>query len=94
MMAERLSDIVAQIRNVEQLKAIVTAMRGIAASGPCAARRLDMITEFPVVPRNSLPLDNSRPLVRTFFSAYYYCTSLGRFVPSVHMPAPARGVHL
>ena len=31
-MAERLTDIVTQIRNVRQLEAVVTAMRGIAAS--------------------------------------------------------------
>lgn len=31
-MAERLADIVAQIQNVRQLEAVVTAMRGIAAS--------------------------------------------------------------
>jgi len=31
-MAERLSDVVAQIQNVRQLEAVVTAMRGIAAS--------------------------------------------------------------
>ena len=31
-MAERLADIVTQIENVRQLDAVVTAMRGIAAS--------------------------------------------------------------
>lgn len=37
-MAERLSDLVAQIRNVRQLEAVVTAMRGIAASRAQHAR--------------------------------------------------------
>ncbi len=31
-MAERLSDVITKIQNVQQLKAVVTAMRGIAAS--------------------------------------------------------------
>jgi len=37
-MAERLSDLVAQIQNVRQLDAVVTAMRGIAASRAQQAR--------------------------------------------------------
>jgi F-type H+-transporting ATPase subunit gamma len=37
-MAERLSDLVAQIQNVRQLEAVVTAMRGIAASRAQQAR--------------------------------------------------------
>jgi F-type H+-transporting ATPase subunit gamma len=39
-MAERLADIVAQIQNVHQLEAVVTAMRGIAASRAQTARSL------------------------------------------------------
>jgi F-type H+-transporting ATPase subunit gamma len=39
-MAERLSDIVTQIQNVRQLEAVVTAMRGIAASRAQKARSL------------------------------------------------------
>jgi F-type H+-transporting ATPase subunit gamma len=39
-MAERLSDIVTQIQNVRQLEAIVTAMRGIAASRAQKGRSL------------------------------------------------------
>jgi F-type H+-transporting ATPase subunit gamma len=39
-MAERLPDIVAQIQNVRQLEAVVTAMRGIAASRAQKARSL------------------------------------------------------
>ncbi len=39
-MAERLPDIVAQIQNVHQLEAVVTAMRGIAASRAQKARSL------------------------------------------------------
>jgi F-type H+-transporting ATPase subunit gamma len=39
-MAERLADIVAQIRNVRQLEAVVTAMRGIAASRAQQGRSL------------------------------------------------------
>jgi F-type H+-transporting ATPase subunit gamma len=45
MMAEQLSDIVVQIRNVKQLKAIVTAMRGIAASRVQRGRSLLAGTE-------------------------------------------------
>jgi len=37
-MVERLSDIVAQIQNVRQLEAVVTAMRGIAVRGIAASR--------------------------------------------------------
>ena len=39
-MAERLSDIVTQIQNVRQLGAVVTAMRGIAASRAQKGRSL------------------------------------------------------
>jgi F-type H+-transporting ATPase subunit gamma len=39
-MAERLADIVAQIQNVRQLEAVVTAMRGIAASRAQKSRSL------------------------------------------------------
>jgi F-type H+-transporting ATPase subunit gamma len=39
-MAERLSDVVTQIQNVRQLNAVVTAMRGIAASRAQRARSL------------------------------------------------------
>ena len=39
-MADRLADIVAQIQNVHQLEAVVTAMRGIAASRAQKARSL------------------------------------------------------
>lgn len=39
-MAERLADIVTQIQNVRQLEAVVTAMRGIAASRAQKARSL------------------------------------------------------
>lgn len=39
-MADRLSDVVAQIQNVRQLEAVVTAMRGIAASRAQKARAL------------------------------------------------------
>ncbi|HLK82509.1 MAG TPA: F0F1 ATP synthase subunit gamma [Xanthobacteraceae bacterium] len=39
-MAERLADIIAQIQNVRQLEAVVTAMRGIAASRAQQARSL------------------------------------------------------
>ena len=40
VMAERLADVVTQIRNVRQLEAVVTAMRGIAASRAQQARSL------------------------------------------------------
>ena len=39
-MAERLSDIVTQTRNIRQLNAVVTAMRGIAASRAQRGRAL------------------------------------------------------
>ena len=39
-MAERLADIVTQIQNVRQLAAVVTAMRGIAASRAQKSRSL------------------------------------------------------
>ena len=39
-MAERLADIITQIQNVQQLEAVVTAMRGIAASRAQKARSL------------------------------------------------------
>ena len=39
-MAERLSDVSAQIRNIRQLEAVVTALRGIAASRAQQARSL------------------------------------------------------
>ena len=39
-MAERLADVVAQIQNVRQLEAVVTAMRGIAASRAQRGRAL------------------------------------------------------
>ncbi len=39
-MAERLADVVAQLRNVRQLEAVVTAMRGIAASRAQQSRSL------------------------------------------------------
>ncbi len=39
-MAERLSDVVTQIGHVRQLKAVVTAMRGIAASRAQRGRSL------------------------------------------------------
>ena len=39
-MAERLSDVAAQIQNVRQLAAVVTAMRGIAASRAQKGRAL------------------------------------------------------
>ena len=39
-MAERLTDIVTQIQNVRQLEAVVTAMRGIAASRAQQSRSL------------------------------------------------------
>ena len=39
-MAERLADIVTQIQNVRQLDAVVTAMRGIAASRAQKSRSL------------------------------------------------------
>jgi hypothetical protein len=39
-MAERLADVVAQIQNVRQLEAVVTAMRGIAASRAQQGRSL------------------------------------------------------
>ena len=39
-MAERLADIVTQIQNVRQLEAVVTAMRGIAASRAQKGRSL------------------------------------------------------
>ncbi|XUM22413.1 hypothetical protein ACRAVF_02150 [Bradyrhizobium oligotrophicum S58] len=40
MMAERLAEISAQIQNVRQLEAVVTALRGIAASRAQRARSL------------------------------------------------------
>jgi F-type H+-transporting ATPase subunit gamma len=40
MMAERLADVVAQIKNVHQLEAVVAAMRGIAASRAQKGRSL------------------------------------------------------
>jgi len=39
-MAERLADILSQIQNVRQLQAVITAMRGIAASRSQQSRRL------------------------------------------------------
>ena len=39
-MAERLTDIVSQIQNIRQLEAVVTAVRGIAASRAQKGRSL------------------------------------------------------
>ena len=48
MMAERLAEIVAQIQNVHQLGAVVTAMRGIAASRAQQARVRSLPASRPI----------------------------------------------
>jgi len=66
-MADRLPDIVAQIQNVRQLEAVVTAMRGIAASRAQKARSLlagveaysDVISRAIGQALSFLPLDAS-----------------------------------
>lgn len=64
-MADRLPDIITQIQNVRQLEAVVTAMRGIAASRAQKARSLlagveaysDVISRAIGQALSSLPLD-------------------------------------
>jgi F-type H+-transporting ATPase subunit gamma len=68
-MAERLADIVAQIQNVRQLEAVVTAMRGIAASRAQQGRSLlpgieaytRVISDAISQALNLLPPDGSAP---------------------------------
>ena len=86
-MAERLADIVTQIQNVRQLEAVVTAMRGIAASRAQKSRSLLAGTEAytDVVSRaigqalSLLPLDiaGARPLKRSRFGLILFCAEQG-----------------
>ena len=68
-MAERLADIVTQIQNVRQLEAVVTAMRGIAASRAQKGRSLlagieaysDVISHAIAQALDLLPIATDRP---------------------------------
>jgi len=71
-MAERLSDVVVKIQNVRQLKAVVTALRGIAASRAQSGRSLlagieaytDVISVAVGEALDLLPADPVPPMVR------------------------------
>ena len=69
-MAERLSDVVAKIQNVRQLGAVVTALRGIAASRAQSGRSLlagiesyaEVVSHAIGQALNLLPADDAAPL--------------------------------
>jgi F-type H+-transporting ATPase subunit gamma len=86
-MADRLPDIVTQIQNVRQLEAVVTAMRGIAASRAQKARSLlagveaysDVISRAIGQALSLLPLDApiSAPRRRTKHGLILFCAEQG-----------------
>lgn len=86
-MAERLADIVTQIQNVRQLEAVVTAMRGIAASRAQKGRSLlvgieaytDVVTRSIGQALNLLPMDvsTSAPLRQTKPGLILFCAEQG-----------------
>jgi F-type H+-transporting ATPase subunit gamma len=86
-MGERLSDIVTQIQNVRQLQAVVTAMRGIAASRAQKGRALlaGIETYTDVVSRaigqalNLLPIDvtSAPPLRKARIGLILFCAEQG-----------------
>jgi F-type H+-transporting ATPase subunit gamma len=86
-MAERLADVVTQIQNVHQLEAVVTAMRGIAASRAQQARSalagIETYTEvvsgaigqaLGLMPEGGSPSASSRPNRRGFI---LFCAEQG-----------------
>jgi F-type H+-transporting ATPase subunit gamma len=86
-MVERLADVVTQIQNVHQLEAVVTAMRGIAASRAQQARSalagIETYTEvisgairhaLNLMPTGGLPPASSRPNRRGFI---LFCAEQG-----------------
>ncbi len=86
-MAERLADIVAQIQNVRQLHAVVTAMRGIAASRAQKGRSLlagieaytDVISRAIGTALNLLPVEGAMaaPVGRTRLGIILFCAEQG-----------------
>ncbi len=86
-MAERLADIVAQIQNVRQLHAVVTAMRGIAASRAQKGRSLlagieaytDVISRAIGTALNLLPVDGAMaaPVGRARLGIILFCAEQG-----------------
>src|SRR3984893_15501017 len=86
-MAERLVDLVTQIENVRQLQAVVTAMRGIAASGGKKGRWLlagidaysNVISRAIGQALNLLPLDiaTAPPLRRARPGLILFCAEQG-----------------
>jgi F-type H+-transporting ATPase subunit gamma len=86
-MAERLTDIVTQIQNVRQLHAVVTAMRGIAASRAQRGRSLlagieaytDVISRAIGTALNLLPADGatSGPVGRARLGIILFCAEQG-----------------
>ncbi len=86
-MAERLADIVAQIQNVHQLGAVVTAMRGIAASRAQKSRSLlagvdaysDVVSSAIGQALNLLPADvtAAKPLSRAKLGLILFCAEQG-----------------
>ena len=86
-MAERLADIVTQIQNVRQLEAVVTAMRGIAASRAQKSRSLlagieaytDVISRAIGQALSLLPSDvtTAPPLRRAKLGLILFCAEQG-----------------
>ena len=86
-MVERLADIVTQIQNVRQLGAVVTAMRGIAASRAQKARSLlagieaytDVVSRAIGQAMSLLPMDGTRvpPLRRAKLGLILFCAEQG-----------------
>ena len=94
-MAERLADVVTQIHNVRQLEAVVTAMRGIAASRAQQSRSLlagieaytDVISRTIGRALSLLP-----PPSRLHLCAGEPSVALSCFVPSRALLAPSANV--
>jgi len=86
-MAERVSDIVAQIQNVHQLQAVVIAMRGIAASRAQKSRALlagieaytDVVSRAIGQALSLLPFDamSARPLQNARLGLILFCAEQG-----------------
>jgi F-type H+-transporting ATPase subunit gamma len=86
-MAERLADIVTQIQNVRQLQAVVTAMRGIAASRAQKGRALlagieaytDVVSRAIGQALSLLPLDvtSTPPLRKAKLGLILFCAEQG-----------------
>jgi len=85
-MTERLSDVVAKIQNVRQLTAVVTALRGIAASRAQSGRSLlagieaytDVISVAIGESLNLLPPDSKTPIARGANRALiFFCAEQG-----------------